>query len=506
MTSVLDQLRQAKAGATAKTDAPAAPAAPRVGSYQRISDAYESAETGITTAGVDRQAEACKHIADARGWIIERPYVDNNVSAFKEAVRRDAFEEMLADLDAGVIDGIVCYNLDRFARRTEDLDRAIRVYDRARQSDRPIYFATAEGDLNLASDDGLTMARVMVAFANKSSRDTARRVSAKHRSTRDAGRQVSGARPFGWDIIGGERVLNDAEAAAIRWAASGLTTGALTWRDVMTEWNDRSLLTPQTGAKGGNRWQPQTVKQTMRSPRLAGWVVHHDAIAVHSQTGELIRGTAPAILTDDEYEALLAATQSDSGNFTAASGRRKYLLSGLARCQVCGGRMIGNAQPRSFVYKCGQAECGKVTCSGSGLDAHLTELVLPRVIAESRRLRFAKLSPYVDEEHLLTEERTGLVDGHTAGRLVADLVFPRVAEIDKRLEVIRQAHALHVMAQRQLGGSPITEESWAAMTDDERRTHVARHLEAVYVRPRIRNTGRYFDPERVSAPVWKVTS
>src|SRR5690348_10374848 len=99
MTSVLDQLRAARAGAPVAQAADASSAlVPKVGTYQRISDAFESAATGITTDGVKRQAQACEYIAQARGWSIVRQYVDNNVSAFKDNVRRDAFEDMLADL------------------------------------------------------------------------------------------------------------------------------------------------------------------------------------------------------------------------------------------------------------------------------------------------------------------------------------------------------------------------------------------------------------------------
>lgn len=352
------------------------------------------------------------------------------------------------------------------------------------------------------------MARVMVAFANKSSRDTARRVTAKHRATRDTGRQVSGARPFGWDLVEAsdgqpgrtQRVVNDAEAEAIRWAASGLTAGVLTWRDVMREWNARGLHTPT-----GGEWQPQTVKQVMRSPRLAGWLVHKGSIATHSQTGALIRSTAEPILDDESFEALLSATESDSGSFTEASGRRRYLLSGLARCQVCGGRMVGNAQPKGrFVYKCGTAECAQVTCSGTGLDEHIAALVLPRIIKESKRIKFAEIAPHTDELAMLESERGELLGGYTSGALPSDVALPRVATIDARLEVIRQARSLHALAQRQLHGETITATSWKALSDDEKRVHIARHVEAVYVAPRIRNTGRYFDTERVAEPVWKV--
>ena len=201
--------------------------------------------------------------------------------------------------------------------------RAIAIYDKAKRDGRTLYFATAEGDLNLASDDGLTLARVMVAFANKASRDTARRVRAAHQDNRNRGRLVGGQRPFGWEWEYDEsgrrtrHVLVEKEAQAIRWAAHGVTDGSLTWREVVRTWNEQGIATPN-----GNTWQPQTVKQVMKSPRLAGWRVHGDGIAVHSQTGALIRADIDPILTDEQYELLLTAvSRTTGGQAPASSGR-----------------------------------------------------------------------------------------------------------------------------------------------------------------------------------------
>jgi site-specific DNA recombinase len=475
---------------------------PLVGSYVRISDAYEGRETGVTTDGVERQRQANEHIAQARGWTIAQTYEDNNVSAFRENVVRDGFEDLLADLEAGVIEGIVCYNLDRFARRVNDLERAIALYDAAKRAGRTLYFATAEGDLNLASDDGLTLARVMVAFANKASRDTARRVSAKHRDNRDRGRLVGGQRPFGWSWEYDEHgkrtahILVEAEAEAIRWAAQGLTSGSLTWRDVVRTWNEQGLHTP-----GGKLWQPQTVKQVMRSPRLAGWRVHRDQIAVHSRTGELIRADVEPILTDEQYETLLEAVNTRAGVYGASSGRRKYLLSGLARCQACGGRFVGNAQGPYFYYVCRAVDCAGMSASGKQLDAHVEALVLPRVIAESRSLRFVEIAPHGPELAELDAEREQVRAALAAG-LPTDVGFPRVAEIDKRREELETARRMHWLRQKQLAGVVMTQEVWKGLSTEDKRVHVTRHLEAVYVAARTTNTGRRFDTARVS-PVWK---
>ncbi|MET8767674.1 recombinase family protein [Streptomyces sp. NPDC004658] len=69
---------------------------------------------------------------------------------------RDDLELMLKDLRAGLIDGIVAYDLDRLARQPRDLERLIEIYD-----ERPrLEFATVTNDINIGTPDGRTMARI----------------------------------------------------------------------------------------------------------------------------------------------------------------------------------------------------------------------------------------------------------------------------------------------------------------------------------------------------------
>src|SRR3954469_22812058 len=99
----------------------------RVGAYERISDDKEEEARGVARQAADNEA-----LASLRGWKIAEHYQDNDVSAFKENIVRPSFERLLADLEAGVLDGVVVYNQDRFVRQPSDLERAIRVYDRAK--------------------------------------------------------------------------------------------------------------------------------------------------------------------------------------------------------------------------------------------------------------------------------------------------------------------------------------------------------------------------------------
>jgi site-specific DNA recombinase len=100
------------------------------------------------------------------------------------------------DLAAGRTDALLCEDLDRAARDPRDLEDLIDACAAHGGHARSL-----SGSLTLTAggrDDEITSARVMVAFANKSSRDNRRRVSAKRADLAEAGSYGGGRRPFGY--------------------------------------------------------------------------------------------------------------------------------------------------------------------------------------------------------------------------------------------------------------------------------------------------------------------
>ena len=60
---------------------------------------------------VDRQREDCVKLAAHKGWSWTE-YLDNDTSA-TNGKRRGAYEQMLADIRAGLVDAVVAWDLDR---------------------------------------------------------------------------------------------------------------------------------------------------------------------------------------------------------------------------------------------------------------------------------------------------------------------------------------------------------------------------------------------------------
>ncbi len=446
--------------------------------------------------GVGRQTADCQAIAAVRRWEVAEPYVDNDVSAFKTQVRRPAFERMLQHLQAGAVDGVVVYDLDRLARQPADLERLLTVFD-----SRPgLRFATVQGDLDLMSSDGRTMARVLIAFANKSSMDTSRRNARKHLELAQAGEPVGGTRPFGWRQD--KRTLEPAEAAALQEAAVDVIHGTAL-HTVTAQWNAQGLTTPR-----GNAWEKSILKRVLLSPRLAGWRVHRGAVAV-SPEGAPVRGAWTPILENTTWEALCAVLRDPkrTGDPRNHAGARRYLLSGTVTCGLCSTPMYG-AWAKKYGrhnYICplptsSRSGCGKVVITGPPVDALISTLVLNRLSEEVIDLpqRPWGGARELDELH---GRRAQIMAAFAQGSLRAEAAFPAAESLSTRIDELMSERADHRRAEFRSAVAPAdVAASWQHWSLDQRREQIRDLLSAVLVRP-ARKKGAPFTPDRLSA-VW----
>ncbi|MGW1167769.1 recombinase family protein [Streptomyces sp. NPDC002550] len=132
---------------------------------------------------------------DTSAWKRKRVRQPDGTVAYR--VIRRVFEGALEDLKRGTtpdgqrLDGLIVYDIDRLTRDNRHLEDAIEVVENFR---RPIIDIT--GTLDLLTDNGRTVARLLVTVANKSSADTARRVRRKHRALQQAGIPTGSTRPL----------------------------------------------------------------------------------------------------------------------------------------------------------------------------------------------------------------------------------------------------------------------------------------------------------------------
>jgi site-specific DNA recombinase len=243
--------------------------------------------------GVGRQEQDGRALGERLGWGIAEVIVENDTSAYKRrkiklpdgssALRtvRPGFRSAIDKLASGERDGLLAYDLDRVARDPRDLEDLIDVVE-SRHPRIPV--ASVTGSLRLDDDGGVAMARVMVAIANKSSRDTARRVARKHEELAKEGKWNGGGfRGYGFSTEG--HAILEEEADILR------EIGAR----ILGDWDgwtakQRAAIDPEVGeslnsiaadlerrkvpSATGVPWSGRSVGSVISKPSVAGLRVH----------------------------------------------------------------------------------------------------------------------------------------------------------------------------------------------------------------------------------------
>lgn len=458
----------------------------RVALYVRISDDPNEARLGV-----GRQAEDGRLVAQARGWEVADVYEDNDISAYSRKVVRPAFERMLADLKAGDIDGIVVYDVDRFSRQPRDLERAIDIYE-----GRPgLVFATVQGDVDLQTADGRTWARMMVAFANKSSADTGRRVARKHLELARKGIPNGGFRAFGWSE---DRIsLHKSEAGLARKAIADTIAGRSATA-ICREWNDAGVTTTQ-----GNAWLPRSLRQYLRNPRLAGYRIHHGEILM-DEHGRPVEGQWEPLIDPTTWDRLqIVVSKPDGRGRIPRKGARRYLLTGLIRCGKCSALMYGNAQPKGrHNYVCRSEHRPMITASGESVDRLVGKLIVAKLASESTQPEM----PVEWERQAELDQAKGSIDemmsAFVAGNLSAGTVFPRVQALEEKVAEMENDRRAWLATTLGPVVHSLSMDDWKDMPIDEQRAYAESLLSAVLIKPLVKRLGNRLDPERV-VPVWK---
>ncbi|NYG07810.1 DNA invertase Pin-like site-specific DNA recombinase [Phycicoccus badiiscoriae] len=445
--------------------------------YVRISSDPEGTRLGVT-----RQLRGCEAKAADMGWVVGEVFEDNDVSA-SSTKPRPAYERMLAALEAGEVDAVVVWDLDRLTRRPIEIEHFIDLADRKR-----VALASVGGDVDLATDNGRMFARIKGAVA----RAEVERKSARQRAASDQraenGAPHRGRRAFGFEPDG--VTVREEEAAEVKRAAGALLGGA-SLRGIVVELTARGVTTTT-----GGTWRPTELRRMLANPRYAGLRVHR---------GEVVGDAGwPAILDSDTWVGVGAILSDPSRR---RPGRpRRHLLSGVARCAVCGGRIFGTTEPRGPVYMCETRR--HVVRRGEPVDQLVVATVVGRLSMPDAAGLFARreaedeTAQLVDDERRLRQRLDGLAEAYAAG----DIDGSQLAAGSRRLkaELSEVTAALARTARSPALGRLVTaadvQAAWDALHVDNQR-EVLRVLLDVTLEP-IGRGRRTFDPATVGM-TWK---
>ena len=171
----------------------------------------KSSEEGLDMEfnSLDAQREACEaFIASQRaeGWVLVHDrYDDGGISG--GTLERPALKRMIGDIEAGLIDVVVVYKIDRLSRSLMDFTKLVAVFDA-----HNVTFVSVTQSFNTTTSMGRLTLNILLSFAQFEREVIGERIRDKVAASRKRGIWMGGFVPLGYDVRDRKLVVNEAEA------------------------------------------------------------------------------------------------------------------------------------------------------------------------------------------------------------------------------------------------------------------------------------------------------
>jgi DNA invertase Pin-like site-specific DNA recombinase len=179
----------------------------------------KSSEEGLDQAfnSLDAQREACEAYVRSQageGWVASPSlYDDGGFSGGN--LERPALKRLLTDIDAGWVDIVVVYKIDRLTRSLADFARIVERFDKVGAS-----FVSVTQAFNTTTSMGRLTLNVLLSFAQFEREVTGERIRDKIAASKAKGMWMGGNLPLGYDAPTDPAtralVVNQAEAETVR--------------------------------------------------------------------------------------------------------------------------------------------------------------------------------------------------------------------------------------------------------------------------------------------------
>lgn len=304
----------------------------------------------------------------AEGWVcLPDRYDDGGFTGGN--MERPALQRLLADIEAGKIDCVVVYKVDRLSRSILDFSK---IMDRFEQ--RGVSFASVTQHFNTTNSMGRLTLNILLSFAQFEREIISERTRDKIAAARRKGKWMGGKPLLGYDLLiapgGCKLIVNDDEAARVR-AIFELYLGHERIAPVLQEldrreWRTKAWTTRKGTPSGGRPFDKVTLFRLLTNPAYLGKVRHRE---------DLYDGEHDAIVDEALWQRVQAVLQRN-GRTGGGAVKNKYgaLLKGLLRCVPCDCAMVHSTSskgPKRYrYYVCTKAQKrGWYTCPSKSVPA-----------------------------------------------------------------------------------------------------------------------------------------
>ena len=252
-------------------------------------------------------------------------------------MERPALRRLMADIEAGKIDCVVVYKVDRLSRSLLDFAKLMDVFEK-----HNISFVSVTQQFNTSAPMGRLILNVLLSFAQFEREIIGERIRDKIAAQRRKGKWAGGVPVLGYDVdrsnCSPKLVVNAEEAGRIRQIFDLYLQlrSLLPVVDELTErgWCNKLWRTKTGRPKGGRSFDKCSLYNLLTNPIYAGKIKHKK---------DLYNGEHEAIVPKETFQQVQSLLQHN-GRTGGAEVRNRYgaLLKGLVQCTACGRTMVHN--------------------------------------------------------------------------------------------------------------------------------------------------------------------
>jgi len=366
---------------------------------------------------LDAQREACEaYIASQKheGWVVlDAGYDDGGFSG--GSMERPALERLMAHIEAGEVDCVVVYKVDRLSRSLLDFSRLMQLFEQ-----KQVHFVSVTQHFNTADSMGRLTLNILLSFAQFEREIIGERTRDKIAAQRKKGRWAGGWQVLGYDVDKENKtlVINEDEAEQVR-AIFDLYLKHESLVETANQanrrgWTTKRWITAKGKSMGGKPFDKSNMNYLLMNETYIGRVRHKQ---------ESYAGLHEAIIdqaTWDRVQTLLHRNAKTRGAFSR--NRYQALLKGLLRCKSCNAAMIHSACNRDNrqyrYYVCTRAQKrGHSSCETKSVKAESIEQAvinqLSQIPIDQTQLATASIKEaaalFDSESSITNEERARLI-------------------------------------------------------------------------------------------------
>ena len=297
-----------------------------------------TAGLGLEVNSLETQREVCSAYIKCqahRSWVeLSHHYDDGGFSG--GSLERPALKRMIEDIEAGRIDMVVVYKIDRLSRSLSDFIRLIDTLDKYGAS-----FVSVTQTFDTSDSMGRLVLNILLTFAQFERELASDRTRDKKAALMRRGLYVGGTPPFGYTLAKGGSLIVDPERAALvtemfeRFPATPANQLAREFRE--RGCTTRRFVTSAGRERGG--WPIYTghILNILRNPIYVGYIVHR---------GDWIKADIEPLTSKDQWDLVQQVRQTRCpakrdpvrnfllGILHDEQGRRMKIHGGTGRCRT----------------------------------------------------------------------------------------------------------------------------------------------------------------------------